>query len=73
MQPPDQPNFGGADSKYFIGPLKAKKFFELKKFSKVAGYFNVKFYFSNAYLNSIEYIYYFLQKNFKKADTWCQI
>ena len=27
---PDQPNSGGADSKYFIGSLKAIFFFELK-------------------------------------------
>ena len=30
---PDRPNSGGADSKYFIGPLKAKKIFELKNIS----------------------------------------
>ena len=50
MPSPDRPNSGGADSKYFIGLLKDIFFFELK---------NDKFYFLNAYLNSIQHILLF--------------
>ena len=43
---------------------------ESKKFPKVTGYSSVKFYFSNACLNSIEHIYYFSQQKIKRADVW---
>ena len=52
------PNSVGGDSKYFIGLLKAKKIF-----SKVADYFNVKFYFLNACLNSVEHMLFLSTKN----------
>ena len=39
-----------------------KKYFQLKIFPKVIDYFNVKFYFSNACLNSAERIYHFPQQ-----------
>ena len=66
MPSPDRPNSGEADSKYFIGPLKAKKT-KKKKIPKVTDYFNVKFYFSNAWLNFVEEIYYFPQHNIKRT------
>ena len=71
---PDQPNSGGADSKYFIGPLKAifYFFFESATFPKIADYFTVKFYFSNACLNSVEHIY-FPQQKIKVTDPWPQV
>ena len=75
MLSPDRPNSGGVDSKYFIEPLKAKKSFsELKKtFPKATDYFNVKLYFSNAYLNFVEQIYYFPQQKIKRTYAWCQV
>ena len=73
MPSPDRANSGGADSKYFIGPLK-EKFFETKKpFSKVTDYFNVKFYFSNARLYFVEHIYYFPQQKIKRTDVWFHV
>ena len=43
-----------------------KKNLSWKTFPKATDYFNVKFYFSNARLNSVEHIYYFpQQKNLK--------
>ena len=77
MPSPARPNFGGADSKYFIGPLKAKKKkkkIELKKrFPKITDYFNVKFYFSNACLNSAEHIHYFPEQEIKTTEAWFQV
>ena len=34
----------------------------------VTDYFKVKFYFSIAFLNSIEHIYYFSQQKIKRTD-----
>ena len=75
MLSPNQPNSGIADSKYFIGPLKGKKknVCVLKTFPRVTDYFNVKVYFSNACLNSVEHIYYFPQQNIRRTDAWFQV
>ena len=71
MPSPDLPNSGGADSKYFIGPLK-QFFLSQQPFPKIADYFSVKFYFSNACLNSVENIY-FPQQKIKGTDPWPQV
>ena len=71
MPSPDLPNSGGADSKYFIGPLKAIFLLSQQPFPKIADYFSVKFYFSNACLNSVEHIY-FPQQKIKGTDPWPQ-
>ena len=39
----------------------------------VADYFNVKFYFSNKCLNSVEHIYFFSQQKTKRTDGWVQV
>ena len=68
MPSSSRPSSGGANSKYFIGHLKAKFFWVKKTFPKATGYFNVKFYFSNTCLNSVEHIYYFPQQKIKWTD-----
>ena len=70
MPSPDRPKSGGADSEYFIGPLKANIFSELKTFPKVTDYFKVKFYFLNTSLNSIEHIHYSPQQKNNRTDAW---
>ena len=67
MPSPDRPNSGRADSKYFIGPLKAKKKFI------ILNHFNVKFYFSNACLNSVEHILFPSKQKFKRTGAWFQV
>ena len=67
MPSPARPNCGGANLKYFIGPLKAKNFF--KKYPMVTDYFNTEFYFSNACLNSVEHICYYPQQKIKRTDA----
>ena len=67
MPSPNRPNSGRADSKYFIGPLKAKKKFI------ILNHFNVKFYFSNACLNSVEHILFPSKQKFKRTGAWFQV
>ena len=61
MLSPDRSNSGGADSKYFKLKL------------KVPDYFNVKFYFSNASLNSVQRINYFPQQRIKIPHVCLQV
>ena len=67
LPPSDRTNSGRANSKYFIGPLKAKKYLI------ILNCFNVKFYFSNACLNSVEHILFPSKQKFKRTDAWFQV
>ena len=79
MPSPNRPNSGRADSKYFTGPLKAKTFLI------ILNYFNVKFYFLNACLNSVEHmlltaclnsvehVVFPSKQKFKSTDAWFQV
>ena len=40
---------------------------------RLTDYFRVKFYFSNACLNSIEHLHYFPQQKIKRTDPWFQV
>ena len=39
----------------------------------VTDYFNVKFYFSNACVHSVEHTYYFPKQKIKQKDVWFQV
>ena len=67
LPPSDRTNSGRTNSKYFIGPLKAKKYLI------ILNCFNVKFYFSNACLNSVEHILFPSKQKFKRTDAWFQV
>ena len=67
LPPSDRTNSGRANSKYFVGPLKAKKYLI------ILNCFNVKFYFSNACLNSVEHILFPSKQKFKRTDAWFQV
>ena len=47
-------------------------FLSQKPFPKIADYFSVEFYFSNACLNSVENIY-LPQQKIKGTDPWPQV
>ena len=57
--------------KIFYWTFKSKK--NKKKIPKVTDHFNVKFYFSNAWLNFVEEIYYFPQHNIKRTYASFQV